>query len=196
RRALRRLPPGPLCGNSRTEVVLHRPRHVSGRSHSRMRRALYRSDRARRGAGRERGGFRRELPPPAKRALRGAVDRPLDRRRKAAFEALEKAVATERIRAYGTATWNAYRAGLEARDAVSLADVLRAAEEVAGKSHHFRAVQLPFNLAMPEALAAKTQRLGPECMPFLHAARAQGLMVFSSASLLQGRFAADLPDWI
>ena len=118
------------------------------------------------------------------------------RRLKAAFEALEKAVATERIRAYGTATWNAYRAGLEARDAVSLADVLRAAEEVAGKSHHFRAVQLPFNLAMPEALAAKTQRLGPECMPFLHAARAQGLMVFSSASLLQGRLAADLPDGI
>ena len=34
------------------------------------------------------------------------------RRLKAAFEALEKAVATERIRAYGTATWNAYRAGL------------------------------------------------------------------------------------
>src|SRR5437667_331029 len=56
------------------------------------------------------------------------------RRLKAAFEALEKAVATERIRAYGTATWNAYRAGLEARDAVSLADVLRAAEEVAGVS--------------------------------------------------------------
>jgi aryl-alcohol dehydrogenase-like predicted oxidoreductase len=118
------------------------------------------------------------------------------RRLKAAFAALEKAVTAGRIRAYGTATWNAYRVGLEARDALSLADVLRAAEEVAGKGHHFSAVQLPFNLAMPEALAAKTQLLGVERVPFLQAARAQGLMVFSSASLLQGRLAAGLPDGI
>src|SRR5438477_539355 len=63
----------------------------------------------------------------------------------AAFGALEKAVAGGAIRAYGTATWNGYRAATEARDALSLAEVLHAAEEAGGPSHHFHAVQLPFN---------------------------------------------------
>ncbi|PYV13665.1 MAG: aldo/keto reductase [Acidobacteria bacterium] len=119
-----------------------------------------------------------------------------ERRLKAAFAALEKAVSAGAIRAYGAATWNAFRAGVEARDVLSLADVLHAAEEVAGPNHHFRAVELPLNLAMPEALAARTQLMGTERVPFLQAARASALMVFSSASLLQGRLAAGLPDGI
>jgi aryl-alcohol dehydrogenase-like predicted oxidoreductase len=118
------------------------------------------------------------------------------RRLSAAFGALEKAVAAGAIRAYGTATWNGYRVGAEASDALSLADVLAAAEVAGGTGNHFRAVQLPFNLAMPEALAARTQAAGHERVPFLQAARARELMVFSSASLLQGRLAAGLPDGI
>lgn len=116
------------------------------------------------------------------------------RRLKASFAALEKAVGEGKIRMYGTATWNAYRVGPEARDAVSLADVLRVAEEVGGKDHHFRAIQLPFNLAMLEALAANTQRMDGRAVPVLQVARACGLMVFSSASLLQGRLSDGLPQ--
>ena len=82
-----------------------------------------------------------------------------DRRVRAAFAALEKAVGEGKIRMFGTATWNGYRVGLDSREALSLPDLLRMAEEVGGKDHHFRAVQLPYNLAMPEALSARTQHV-------------------------------------
>jgi aryl-alcohol dehydrogenase-like predicted oxidoreductase len=115
------------------------------------------------------------------------------RRLKAAFAALEKAVAEGKIRLYGTATWNAYRTGLGSPEALELAEVLHAAEEVGGKEHHCRAVQLPFNLAMLEALSANTQHLDGKAVPLLHVARTHGLMVYSSASLLQGQLSAGLP---
>jgi aryl-alcohol dehydrogenase-like predicted oxidoreductase len=116
---------------------------------------------------------------------------------KKAFVALEGAVATRKIRAYGTATWNAYRVAPGAEDAVSLIEMLKIAEEAGGPAHHFRAVQLPFNLAMLEALDPSTQSLDGEPVPALMAARSRGLMVFASASLLQGRLAEQgLPDEI
>ena len=117
-------------------------------------------------------------------------------RLKGAFGALESAVAAGKIRAYGTATWNAYRVSPTAPDAVSLRDVVRLAEEVGGPAHHFRALQLPFNLAMLEALDPATQSMEGEPAPALVAARSQGLMVFASASLLQGRLAKGLPGEI
>ena len=115
------------------------------------------------------------------------------RRLKAAFAALEKAVAEGKIRRYGTATWNAYRVGPPSVEALSLTDVLRLAEEVGGKEHHFRALQLPFNLAMLEARMASTQPAGRKLAPLLQVARAHGLMVFASASLLQGQLTQGLP---
>lgn len=115
------------------------------------------------------------------------------RRLRAAFETLEKAVAEGKIRAYGTATWNAYRVGPESREAISLVEVLRAAEEAGGKDHHFRAVQLPFNFAMLEALGTNTQEMDGRRVPFLHVARTRRLTVFASASLLQGRLSNGLP---
>jgi aryl-alcohol dehydrogenase-like predicted oxidoreductase len=115
------------------------------------------------------------------------------RRLKAAFAALEKAVTEGKICMYGTATWNAYRVGPESRDALSLSEVLRAAEEVGGRDHHFHAIQLPFNLAMPEALTATTQRLEGKPVPLLQVARTHGLMVFASASLLQSQLSSGLP---
>ncbi len=114
----------------------------------------------------------------------------------AAFRALEKVVRQNKIRCYGTATWNAYRVSPESKDSVSLREVWRAAEEAGGKDHHFRAVQLPFNLAMPEALAANTQPLDGEHVPLLRVARELGFMVFASASLLQGQLSEGLPPEI
>jgi aryl-alcohol dehydrogenase-like predicted oxidoreductase len=115
------------------------------------------------------------------------------RRLAAAFAALEKAVAQGKIRSYGTATWNAYRVGLGSNEALALGEVLLLAEEVGGKDHHFRAVQLPFNLAMPEALTASTQLSDGAMVPVLQVARAHGLMVFASASLLQSKLSRGLP---
>lgn len=117
-------------------------------------------------------------------------------RLKAAFGALEKAVEQNKIRCYGTATWNAYRVRPESKDSVSLREVWRAAEQAGGKNHHFRAVQLPVNLAMPEAVVAYTQPVDSECVPPLQVARGLGLMVFASASLLQGQLSEGLPPEI
>lgn len=115
------------------------------------------------------------------------------RRLKAAFAQLEKAVAQGRIRLYGTATWNAYRSGADSREAFSLSEALRIAQEVGGANHHFRAIQLPYNLAMPEALTLSTQQLDGKPVPVLRVAQSGRLMVFASASLLQGQLASGMP---
>lgn len=118
------------------------------------------------------------------------------RRLRGAFEALELAAAEGKIRVYGTATWNAYRVGPESADAMSFEQVLRVAEEVGGRDHHFRAIQLPFNLAMPEALATPTQSRNDKRVSILELARVHGLMVFASASLMQGHLCQRLPPEI
>jgi len=119
-----------------------------------------------------------------------------DQRLRAAFGALEHAVRQNKIRFYGTATWNAFRASPESKDSLSLREVWSAAEEAGGQEHHFRAVQLPVNLAMREALATNTQPLDGRYVPLLRAARELALMVFASASLLQGRLTEGLPPHI
>jgi aryl-alcohol dehydrogenase-like predicted oxidoreductase len=117
-------------------------------------------------------------------------------RLRAAFEALERAVAENKIRVYGTATWNAYRQDPDSWEAISLAEVLRTAGEVGGKDHHCRAVQMPFNLAMPEALVSRTQVWRGQPTTLLEMARAQGVMVFASASLMQAHLTKGLPAQI
>jgi len=117
-----------------------------------------------------------------------------DRRMRAAFAALEKAVGEGKISIYGTATWNGYRVGLDSREALSLPRLLRLAEEVGGKDHHFRAIQLPYNLAMPEALSARTQHVDGKAVPVLQVARAHDMLVFASASLLQQKLTENLPE--
>src|SRR6266511_4181735 len=60
-------------------------------------------------------------------------------------------------------------------------------------SHVFRFIQLPFNLAMPEALTLSNQIVEGESVSTLEAAAALGVTVISSASILQGRVARGLP---
>jgi predicted aldo/keto reductase-like oxidoreductase len=64
---------------------------------------------------------------------------------------------------------------------------------VAGESHHFRFVQLPFNLAMPEALTRANQRVTGKTMAMVQAARPLGITLITSAALLQGQLAKNLP---
>ncbi len=115
-------------------------------------------------------------------------------RLRAAFAALEQAVADGKIRMYGTATWTAYRTPADSSDALSLRMILDVAAEVGGRDHHCRAVQLPFSIAMPEALTANTQAMNGKPVPFLHLAREDGLMVFASATLLQSQLTRGLPE--
>jgi aryl-alcohol dehydrogenase-like predicted oxidoreductase len=111
-----------------------------------------------------------------------------------AFGKLESQVRAGAIRCYGVATWDGFRRPPRAADYLSLEETVRLAEEVGGKEHHFKVVQLPFNLAMPEAYAFANQKVGGEEISFLEAARRLGITVLASASILQGQVARDLPD--
>jgi len=126
-----------------------------------------------------------------------AVEREEFRRRiRAAFEMLEWAAAEGRIRFYGMATWNGFRQPEEAGDHLSLQEIVGLAEEVAGAGHHFRFVQLPYNLAMTEALTRANQTLNGLKMPMVQAASALGIVLVASASLLQGQLGKKLPEFV
>jgi predicted aldo/keto reductase-like oxidoreductase len=67
------------------------------------------------------------------------------------------------------------------------------AREVGGDSHGFKFIQLPFNLAMPEALTLVNQSVDGQSLTLLEAAELLGITVISSASIFQGRVARGLP---
>jgi aryl-alcohol dehydrogenase-like predicted oxidoreductase len=118
------------------------------------------------------------------------------RRLRAAFESLEQAVAERKIGKYGVATWNGFRIEPDAEGYHSLEQMVETAREAGGKDHHFSFIQLPFNLAMPEALFFQNQKLGDEYVSVLQAAAKLGVTVMASASILQGQVARGLPEAI
>lgn len=115
---------------------------------------------------------------------------------RAAFEFLESAAADGRIGCYGTATWNGYRQEPGSRGYLSLAEMGSIARDAGGEDHHFRAVQLPYNLAMPEALTNANQRVGADQLSFLMAADRLGVTVMCSASMMQARLSQNLPAFV
>ena len=110
-----------------------------------------------------------------------------------AFEALERAVADGRIARYGVATWNGYRTDPGTAGHLSLEDTVRVAHDVAGADHHFKVIQLPYNLAMTEAYTRATQRVGADVVTVAEAARRLGVYVMASASVYQGQLTRNLP---
>lgn len=122
----------------------------------------------------------------ARREFRSRVQR--------AFHMLEQAVAKNIIRFYGMATWNGFRVALQKQEALNLGEMIEIAREVAGESHHFRFIQLPFNLAMPEAFASKNQSQNGREASTLELAGEAGIAVIGSATLSQGRLTSNLPE--
>ncbi len=106
----------------------------------------------------------------------------LDRVR-AAFMRLEQLAAERKIRYFGMATWDGFRkSGL-----LDLPVLISIAREAGGEHHHFRFLQLPFNLGMVEAFAGRPDSI-------LERARQAEISVVASASLLQARLLTDLPE--
>jgi len=120
----------------------------------------------------------------------------LDRRLRSAFEFLEKAGAEGKIQFYGTATWGGYRQPRDAKDYLSLDHVTSLAREVGGDGHRCRFVQLPYSLAMTEALTEQNQSVNGETFSAIQAADELGVTVMSSASICQGRLTKGLPEWL
>lgn len=114
----------------------------------------------------------------------------------AAFELLEMKVSEGKIGMYGTATWNGYRQDPSAPDHLSIEEIVNIAKEVGGEDHHFKVIQLPFNLAMPEALISKNQSIERQMTSVIEAAWRLGVTVIASSSLLQSQLSRNLPDFI
>jgi aryl-alcohol dehydrogenase-like predicted oxidoreductase len=123
-----------------------------------------------------------------------AVERPefLARVRRA-FERLEQAVRDHRIGRYGTATWNGYRVDPDAPGYLSLEEMTAAARDVGGVDHHFKVIQVPYNLAMTEVYTRANQRVGGEIVTLVEAAKRLGVYVMASASVYQGQLTRNLP---
>lgn len=117
-------------------------------------------------------------------------------RLRSAFERLEQNIVKGKIACYGVATWNGFRVPPDSRHYHSLQRMVELAREVGGESHGFGFIQLPFNLAMAEALTLRNQKIDGEQFSTIEAASALGIVVISSASILQGRVARGLPDTV
>jgi aryl-alcohol dehydrogenase-like predicted oxidoreductase len=101
----------------------------------------------------------------------------------AAFARLESLVAQGKIRWYGAATWNGFRQ----KGALSLPRMAEIAQLEGGPEHHFRFIQLPFNVEMVEAFVEK-----PESV--LDAALRLGIATVASATLSQTRVLDQMPE--
>jgi len=117
-------------------------------------------------------------------------------RLKSAFAYLETCVKAGKLRYYGLATWNAFRLPEGSRDYISLPDCAEIAREAGGSAHHFRFIQMPFNLAMPEAYVLANQNVGKKNISLLAAAAQLGIAVMGSATLYQGRLLQGLPAFV
>src|ERR1044072_1429491 len=96
-------------------------------------------------------------------------------RLKRAFERLEENRSHGKLVHYGVATWNGFRMPPNSGQHHSLVRMVELAREVGGDEHGFHFIQLPFNVAMPEATSVVDE------------AQQLGVTVVTSASLLQGR---------
>lgn len=110
-----------------------------------------------------------------------------------AFSVLEEAATRGEIGVYGCATWDSLRMPPGTRGHIELEQLVEAAEEVGGKGHRFRVVQLPINLAMPEGVREPTQSIRGKPLTAVEAASALGLSVVASATLMQSRLTSHLP---
>ena len=118
-----------------------------------------------------------------------------DRLRRA-FERLEENRSQGKLAYYGVATWNGFRTPADSGGHHSLVRMEEIAHEIGGNTNGFRFIQLPYNLAMPEALSLANEQLGGEPTTVLEAAFTLGITVMVSASMLQGRVARGIPDAI
>lgn len=108
-------------------------------------------------------------------------------RLKLAFERLEENRKQGKLAHYGVATWNGFRVSAETRDHHSLVRMVELARDIAGEDHGFRFIQLPFNLAMSEAITLANETLDGQRMTVVDAASRLAVTVVASASMLQGR---------
>jgi len=106
---------------------------------------------------------------------------------KKVFEFYESKRKEDKIRFYGMATWECFRATSDNTMFLSLEDVVKIAQDVGGDEHGFRFIQLPFNLHFDQAMLLKNQSVNGTKKSILESAIELGIGVFTSVPLMQGR---------
>ncbi|WP_297890245.1 aldo/keto reductase [Sulfurihydrogenibium sp.] len=110
------------------------------------------------------------------------------------FRLLEGKVNEGKLKYYGLATWNGFRVPVEHKQHLNLFEIFNIAKEVGGENHHFRFIQLPYNLAMTEAYTLKNQPYNNKYYSTLELAQLLGIYTYISAPLFQGRILRPLDD--
>lgn len=110
-----------------------------------------------------------------------------------AFEMLEQNRNEGKFQFYGVATWNGFRVPPDNPSYHSLERMVNIARQVGGEGHGFRFIQLPYNLAMPEAFLLGNQAVQGKVYSAIEAARQLGVSVMCSASILQGKLSHSIP---
>jgi aryl-alcohol dehydrogenase-like predicted oxidoreductase len=114
------------------------------------------------------------------------------------FQIYEEYRSKNKIRYYGMATWTCFRLPRNEEGYLSLEDMVRIAEDVAGKDHGFRFIQLPYNLAYREAYSLRNQTVNSDNdLTILEACNKLNIGVFTSVPLLQAKlFDVKIPDYL
>lgn len=114
------------------------------------------------------------------------------------FQIYEEYRSKNKIRYYGMATWTCFRLPRNEEGYLSLEDMVRIAEDVAGKDHGFRFIQLPYNLAYREAYSLRNQTVNSDNdLTILEACKKLNIGVFTSVPLLQAKlFDVKIPDYL
>ena len=110
-----------------------------------------------------------------------------------AFEMLEQNRKGGKLQFYGAATWSGFRVPPDNPSYHSLERMVNIARQVGGADHGFRFIQLPYNLAMPEAYLLGNQAVSGKVYSPIEAARQLGVSVMCSASILQGKLSHSVP---
>jgi aryl-alcohol dehydrogenase-like predicted oxidoreductase len=110
-----------------------------------------------------------------------------------AFEEFERLRSDGWIAHYGLATWDSLRSPRSAPAHLELESALALAVKAGGTTHGFHFLQFPFNVAMPEASALRSQRVGGRATSLFVASQALHLGCFTSVPLLQGQLLDRLP---
>lgn len=108
-------------------------------------------------------------------------------RLRSCFDFYESQRKEGKIRFYGMATWECFRVEKDNPQFLELVDVLSLANEVGGKEHGFRFIQLPYNMYLDQALMIKNQTGNGKTDTILQIAKKNGIGVFTSVPLMQGK---------
>ncbi len=113
------------------------------------------------------------------------------------IKTLEEAVAKGSIGAYGVSTWSGLLVPYTEKGHLSVAELFETALDVGGPDHHLRAIQLPYSVAMGEAMGLPSQ-FGSSERPaaVLDLLSQTGTTVFTTAPLVHGRAVRGLPRFL